>query len=85
MSDNERDVGYLLRAVEDLTAQLSEHMDKEDGEREQLLKRISAIEEGIAMKKGVMKFIMAMCALAGFLLTLDFNNLKQLWLKLFGA
>ena len=48
--NNERDLGYLLRAVEDLAKSIKEHMDREEIDREELKIKFQSIQAEINYK-----------------------------------
>lgn len=51
MPDNtERDLGYLLRAVEDLARSIKDHMDREEIDREELKVKFQSIQSEINYK-----------------------------------
>lgn len=82
-SDKEvhRDLGYLTRAVEDLTKKLESHMDKEEGDRSRAVQefseyrsktdsRLSGLERKVDRIEestgGIRMYILLITALTGF-------------------
>ncbi len=84
MNTNEKDLGYLLRAVEELTEALKEHMKNEEKDREAILGRIKSMEDNILIKKGMWKVIALIGAMLWAVVTMKTGSAKELWTMLSG-
>jgi len=76
---SEHDVGYLKRAVEDLTSMLKKHMEKEDKCREVTNKRLERIEQELNIYKTVYRGVKWFMAIVILILTLRFGDIPKLF------
>ena len=76
--DQARDIGYLTRAVEELTLALREHMDREEEDRKKLEERLGTIEEGVRFKRKLIRYTMGFFSVVSAILTFQFGEVKTI-------
>lgn len=78
---SEKDLGYLMRAVEDLSELVKSHMDREEKDREDINLRLKKIEDELNIYKIVYRGAKWIFALILLIITLKFGDIPRLFGK----
>lgn len=76
--DQAKDIGYLTRAVEELTEALKEHMRKEEDDRKNLEDRLNTIEESVRFRRKLIRYTMGFFSVVSAVLTFQFGEVKTI-------
>lgn len=78
---SEKDLGYLMRAVEDLSELVQSHMDREEKDRKDINQRLKKIEDELNVYKTVYRGAKWIFALILLIITLKFGDIPRLFGK----
>jgi len=75
------DIGYLKRAVEDLTAMIKDHMEQEEDDRKAITKRLKNIEDELNTYKIIYRGLKWVIALVLLIITMKFGDIPKMFGK----
>jgi len=75
------DIGYLKRAVEDLTDMIKDHMEQEEDDRKAITYRLKKIEDELNTYKIIYRGLKWVIALLMLIITMKFGDIPKMFGK----